>query len=70
MYEHPSIQMELVRQRQSDLLAEADRAQLASKVERGPSETISVLTSVVTSLKSVLSRRPVVVRQTQLQPTS
>jgi hypothetical protein len=70
MYEHPSIQMELVKQRQSDLLAEADRHRLASTVERGPSETVSVLKSVVASLKNVLSRRPVVVRQTRLQPTS
>lgn len=71
MYEHPSIQLELVKQRQSDLLAEAERARLASMVERRPSETVSVLKSVVASLKqSVLSRRPVVVRRTQLQPTS
>ncbi len=70
MYQHPSIQMELVKQRQSDFLAEAERDRLAATVERGPSQTVNVLKSVAASLKSVLSRRPVVVRHTQPQATS
>jgi hypothetical protein len=70
MYEHPSIQLELVKQRHIELVAQAERARLASQVERRPSETLNVLRSVVASLKSVLSRRPVVIRETQLQPTS
>lgn len=71
MYEHTSMQLELAKQRQADLVAEADRDRLASQVERGPSETITVLKSLAAGLKSVLTRRhPVVVQQPKLQPSS
>jgi protein-tyrosine-phosphatase len=70
MYEHPSIQLELAKQRQADLVAEADRDRLASKVERGPSETVTLLKSLADGLKSVLTRRRPVVTRPELQPTS
>jgi hypothetical protein len=71
MYADSRHLLDLAKQHQAEIRAEVDRHRLASNlVERRPSRTVAVLTSVVTSLKSVVSRRPVVVRQTQLQPTS
>jgi hypothetical protein len=70
MYEQPSMHMELARQRHEGFLAEAERAHLASKVERGPSETLSIVKSLAVSLKKALRAKPIVVRQTQPQPTA
>jgi hypothetical protein len=71
MYADSRHLLDLAKQHQAEIRAEVERHRLASSVvERRPSRTVAVLTSVVTSLKSVVSRRPVVVRQTQLQPTS
>jgi hypothetical protein len=65
MYES-SIHIELARQRQGDLLREARNAHLAGKVERGPSETLTVLKSLAEGVRSLVSRsrQPVVVRRT------
>jgi len=71
MYEQPSIHMELARQRHDVFLAEAKRAMLAGQVERRPSETVALVKKVAASLGTLLTRKqPVVVRQTQLQPTA
>ncbi len=70
MYEHTSMQLELAKQRQADLVAEVDRDRLARQVERRPSETVTLLKSLADGLKSVLTRRRPVVTRPELQPTS
>jgi hypothetical protein len=71
MYEPPSFHLDLARQRHADFIREADEARLASQVERGPSETLAALRSILTAVRGMLTgRRPEIVRQPQLAPTA
>lgn len=70
MYEHPSIRMELIKQQHAAWEAEADVARLAARVDRGPSETATLLKSAAAGIRSLLSRHPVLVRPARLQPTA
>jgi hypothetical protein len=70
VYEQPSLHLELARLKHRDLEAEADRARLAAQAERHPSEALSVLKSVGSSLRNALSRRPAqAARAPRLQPS-
>jgi hypothetical protein len=68
MYEQPSLHLELAKQRHADFMREAERLRLASQVEPGPSETVSIVKSIIAGLKGLVARRrPVVVHEPQLQ---
>jgi hypothetical protein len=68
VYEQPSLHMELAKLKHRDYEVEARRARLAAQVEREPSEALGVIKSVVSSLRSALSRRPAVAHRARLEP--
>jgi hypothetical protein len=70
VYEHPSLHLEIAKQRQADFLREARNAQLAAELPRGESETLQVARSVVQKVRETLSRRPAPVPRTQLQASA
>jgi hypothetical protein len=71
MYADSRHLLDLATQHQAEIRAEVDRHRLAnSLVERRPAKSLTLLKSVLASVVGVVTRRPVVVRQTQLQPTS
>jgi len=71
MYADSRLLLDVATQHQAEIRAEVDRHRLASSVvERRPSKTVTLMKSVLASVGSLVTRRPVVVRQTQLQPTS
>ena len=70
MYEHPSLHLEIAKQRQADFLREARNAQLAAELPGGESETLKIARSVVQKVRETLSRRPAPVPGTQLQASA
>ena len=69
MYEQPSLHLELAKLKHKDYEVEAQRARLAAQVEREPSEALGILKSVVSSIRSAVSRRrPAVAHATRLEP--
>ena len=69
MYEQPSLHLELAKLKHKDYEVEAQRARLAAQVEREPSEALGAIKSVVSSLRSALSRRrPAIAHSARLEP--
>jgi hypothetical protein len=69
VYEQPSLHLELAKLKHKDYEVEARRARLAAQVEREPSEALGAIKSVVSSLRSALSRRrPAVAHRVRLEP--
>jgi hypothetical protein len=69
VYEQPSLHMELARLKHKDFAVEADRARLAAQAPRDRGEGIAVIKTALSGLRNALSRRrPVVARETRLQP--
>jgi hypothetical protein len=69
MYEHPSIRMELARQRHQEWIAEARNARLAAEAEQPPSETLALVKRAATAVGGLFSRRPAPALRARLQPT-